>query len=103
MRKNKFGFAVLSVALCMTFAVTGCVKTEPEQTEITVFAAASLTETLNQITENYKTVNPNVNIVCNFECYITHFRPMQWPHRHKHDISMWHTRRSWGRLLRAQN
>ena len=67
MRKNKFGFAVLSVALFMTFAVTGCVKTEPEQTEITVFAAASLTETLNQITENYKIVNPNVSIICNFD------------------------------------
>ena len=32
-----------------------------------IFAAASLTETLNQITENYKIVNPNVSIICNFD------------------------------------
>lgn len=67
MRKKLIGFAVLSIMALMTFGATGCVKAEPEQTEITVFAAASLTETLNQITENYKTVNPNVNIVCNFD------------------------------------
>ena len=67
MRKKLIGFAVLSIMALMTFGATGCVKAEPEQTEITVFAAASLTETLNQITENYKIVNPNVSIICNFD------------------------------------
>ena len=35
--------------------------------ELTVFAAASLTETLNQIAENYKTVAPDVTLTFNFD------------------------------------
>ena len=35
--------------------------------ELTVFAAASLTETLNQIAEDYKTVAPNVTLTFNFD------------------------------------
>lgn len=37
-----------------------------QTTELTVFAAASMTETLNQIAENYKTVDPNVSLTFNF-------------------------------------
>ena len=38
-----------------------------EETELTVFAAASLTETLTQISELYKEERPNVSLVFNFD------------------------------------
>lgn len=38
-----------------------------ESVRLTVFAAASLTETLNEIAEQYKTVAPNVELVFNFD------------------------------------
>ncbi len=37
-----------------------------QTTELTVFAAASMTETLNQIAEDYKSVDPNVSLTFNF-------------------------------------
>ena len=37
-----------------------------ESVELTVFAAASMTETLNQIAEDYKSVDPNVTLTFNF-------------------------------------
>lgn len=37
-----------------------------QTTELTVFAAASMTETLNWIAEDYKTVEPNVSLTFNF-------------------------------------
>lgn len=37
-----------------------------QTTELTVFAAASMTETLNQIAEDYKTVEPNASLTFNF-------------------------------------
>ena len=37
-----------------------------QTTELTVFAAASMTETLNRIAEDYKTVDPNVSLTFNF-------------------------------------
>lgn len=42
-------------------------ETGGEPVELTVFAAASLTETLNQIAEDYKTVAPNVTLTFNFD------------------------------------
>lgn len=57
------GLAVLS--LC---ALTACKKTEEaEQTEVIVFAAASMTETLTAIAEDYKEIAPNVTLVFNFD------------------------------------
>ena len=38
-----------------------------ESVQLTVFAAASLTETLNEISEQYKTVAPNVELIFNFD------------------------------------
>ena len=38
-----------------------------ESVQLTVFAAASLTETLHEISEQYKTVAPNVELVFNFD------------------------------------
>ena len=40
---------------------------EAEPAELIVFAAASMTETLNQIAEMYKDVAPNVTLVFNFD------------------------------------
>lgn len=40
---------------------------DAEPVELTVFAAASMTETLNAIAEQYKTVAPNVTLVFNFD------------------------------------
>ena len=75
----------LLLALVMVFALGACgssntpapAPTEapaPEPTEapaepveLIVFAAASMTETLNQIAELYKDVAPNVTIVYNFD------------------------------------
>ena len=37
-----------------------------DSAELTVFAAASMTETLNQIAEDYKAVDPNVTLTFNF-------------------------------------
>lgn len=42
-------------------------ETDDEPVELTVFAAASLTETLNQIAEDYKAVAPNVTLTFNFD------------------------------------
>lgn len=41
--------------------------TEGEDVELIVFAAASMTETLTEIAENYKNVAPNVKITFNFD------------------------------------
>lgn len=42
-------------------------ETGGEPVELTVFAAASLTETLNRIAEDYKVVAPNVTLTFNFD------------------------------------
>lgn len=77
MKKNGFArFAAAALALAM---LTGCgggasqstdTKADDTQTgesvELTVFAAASMTETLNQIAEDYKSVDPNVTLTFNF-------------------------------------
>ena len=38
-----------------------------DQTDVVVFAAASMTETLTEIQEMYKEVEPNVNLVFTFD------------------------------------
>ncbi len=45
--------------------VSQTVETEP--VELIVFAAASMTETMEQISQNYKEVAPNVTLVYNFD------------------------------------
>lgn len=56
-------------ALCMVVGLLGgCGRgTGEEPAELTVFAAASLTETLTQIAGDYKTAAPDVTIVFNFD------------------------------------
>ena len=68
--------AALILCVCLALCLfAGCAKTEPkpaaaptaEPVVLIVFAAASMTETMNRITELYKAVAPNVNIVYNFD------------------------------------
>ena len=60
----------LGLVLCLTVSMlAGCASKKDEQkpVELTVFAAASMTETLNEIAELYKQVAPNVTLVFNFD------------------------------------
>lgn len=79
----------LLLALCLTFSLTACgSKTEPaadaandsqttdntpaeapagKPVELIVFAAASMTETMNQLKEMYEQNNPNVTVTYNFD------------------------------------
>ena len=72
----------LALALVMVLALAGCgaKPTEtpqqeaqpeqealPEQVTLTVFAAASLQETVTEIVEMYKAVAPEVTVVCSFD------------------------------------
>ncbi|MBO4560331.1 MAG: molybdate ABC transporter substrate-binding protein, partial [Lachnospiraceae bacterium] len=54
------------LAVSLVLGICGCSKKE-EKIELIVFAAASMTETLNQIAEKYKSVAPNVTLVYNFD------------------------------------
>ena len=67
---------VLSFAACAAPAAEPAPTEEPaatetvpeaEPVELIVFAAASMTETMNQIAEMYKTVAPNVMLTYNFD------------------------------------
>ena len=55
--------------LCLTLCLfAGCAaKKQEEKVELTVFAAASMTETLTEIAEKYKAVAPNVTLIFNFD------------------------------------
>ena len=57
---------VLSIILVAVLAACLCAGAAA-QTELTVFAAASLTETLNEIKEIYETANPDVALTFNFD------------------------------------
>ena len=58
----------IMLALVMAMSVAACGQ-QPvsEPVELTVFAAASMTETLTEIAEMYKAVAPDVKIVFNFD------------------------------------
>lgn len=71
------GIAKMTACTLMLSALFGCGRSagtaQTEQTvdlgaktELNVFAAASMTETLNQIAENYKSVEPDVTLTFNF-------------------------------------
>ena len=69
----------LLLALSLVLALTACGSKDDgandadtqddaaEPVELIVFAAASMTETLNEIAEMYKEVAPNVTLTCNFD------------------------------------
>ena len=56
--------AVLLVAVLAVTVFTSCGS---KKKDLIVFAAASLTETLTQIKEDYEKLNPDINIVYNFD------------------------------------
>ena len=68
---------ILALLLClaMVFCLFGCGQseapaqesTQEESVELIVFAAASMTETLNEIAGMYKEAAPNVELVFNFD------------------------------------
>ena len=75
--KFKTIFAKMTMCSLMLTALFGCGQASQtadgaqdtqsaQMTELTVFAAASMTETLNQIAEDYKTVDPNVSLTFSF-------------------------------------
>lgn len=60
---------VLAWALCALLLVgmlSGCAKKQ-EQVELVVFAAASMTETLNELKSAFETAHPGVTVVYNFD------------------------------------
>lgn len=59
-------FSALCLALLLLLAGCGAPKAD-EKTEIVVFAAASLTETLTEIANRYAAIAPDVAIVFNFD------------------------------------
>ena len=75
--KFRTTFAKMTVCSLMLTALFGCGQASQtadgaqdsqsaQTTELTVFAAASMTETLNRIAEDYRTVEPNVSLTFNF-------------------------------------
>lgn len=75
--KFKTIFSKMTVCSLILTALFGCGQASQtangaqdtqsaQTTELTVFAAASMTETLNRIAEDYKTVEPNVSLTFNF-------------------------------------
>ena len=75
MKNNRFArFVATALSLAM---LAGCGASQSsdsaavdtgsaDSAELTVFAAASMTETLNRIAEDYKAVDPNVSLTFNF-------------------------------------
>lgn len=59
-------FAALVLALTLVFALTACGGNSKEA-ELTVFAAASMQETLTEIGENYKKDHSNITLTFNFD------------------------------------
>ena len=56
------------MALVLALSLASCAMAETaEPVEITVFAAASMTETIDKIIENYKAVAPNVTVVVTYD------------------------------------
>ena len=63
MKTRKLAALVLALLLSVSLSVCACA----DKTELIVFAAASMTETMTKIAEMYKEVDPDVEIVYNFD------------------------------------
>lgn len=57
----------LALAGCGSSSSSAATAAAAEQSEVIVFAAASMTETLNQIKETYEAENPGVTLTFNFD------------------------------------
>lgn len=79
-KRTKALAALLALAMSMTACLTGCGSTNTstnadtgsasdasEKTELVVFAAASMTETLNQIKTDYEAQHKDVTLTYNFD------------------------------------
>lgn len=64
---GKKAIALFFVFCTMLGLVPGCGVQEEDKTELTVFAAASMTETLTEIGDLFMEENPDVEIVFNFD------------------------------------
>lgn len=64
--KKKLPALFLTLAMILSLAACGSTG-KNEDVELIVFAAASLTETMDQIIENYKTAVPSVTIIPNYD------------------------------------
>ena len=60
MKKRKRALAVLTLLMMMTMLFGGC---EKKETQITIFAAASLQDAMVEITDLYKQENPQVTVI----------------------------------------
>lgn len=59
---------IISLVLALMLGlVTSCFALAEEQTDVVVFAAASLTETLTELKPLYEAAHPGVNLVFNFD------------------------------------
>ncbi len=65
---KKYLIVLLAMALLASpvFA-QGAAEEAAKKTELTVFAAASLTETITEIADLYMAANPDISVVCNFD------------------------------------
>lgn len=73
-KRSKAIAALLALAVSMTACLTGCGRTntntnadDSEKTELVVFAAASMTETLNQIKTDYEAQHKDITLTYNFD------------------------------------
>ncbi len=68
-KKNMKRFFAFLLVLVLAFSMAACGKKEDQskETELTVFAAASLTESLTAICDKYMTAHPDVKILFNFD------------------------------------
>ena len=58
---------LIPLLLALLLALTGCGTKSTEKTELTVFAAASMTETLTELGSRYMEANETVTIIFNFD------------------------------------
>lgn len=73
-KRSKAIATLLALAVSMTTCLTGCGRTNTntnadasEKTELVVFAAASMTETLNQIKTDYEAQHKDITLTYNFD------------------------------------
>ena len=68
MKKCLSIFIVLFILIANILILTSCTETPSEnETEITVFAASSMTETLTEIAQIYESENEEIKITYNFD------------------------------------
>lgn len=65
-QKRKSAFRLVLLALISALPLAGCAK-RTDAAEVSVFAAASLTEALTAVAEQYQTVAPEVRLRFNFD------------------------------------